>query len=100
MSWDRVSIRKRHKGGNAQASFLWGASYVWRPGRAKIGCWERGGDIGYELPGSRRPYVTASERNVIAYVVDEISTSPHPVVSFDGARDGAWENGLIVAAHV
>jgi len=44
-------------------------------------------EIGYELPGSRRPLITASERNVIAYVVDEISTSPHPVVSFDGARD-------------
>jgi len=57
-------------------------------------------EIGYELPGSRRPYVTASERNVIAYVVDEISTSPHPVVSFDGARDGAWESGFVVAAHV
>ena len=39
-------------------------------------------EIGYELPGSRRPFVTASECNVIAYVVDEISTSPHPVVSF------------------
>jgi LacI family transcriptional regulator len=57
-------------------------------------------EIGYELPGSRRPLVTASEHNVIAYVVDEISTSPHPVVSFDGARDAGWENGFMVAAHV
>ena len=57
-------------------------------------------EIGYELPGSRRPLVTASERNVIAYVVDEISTSPHPVVSFDGARDAGWESGFMVAAHV
>jgi LacI family transcriptional regulator len=57
-------------------------------------------EIGYELPGSRRPFVTASERNVIAYVVDEISTSPHPVVSFDGARDAGWESGFMVAAHV
>src|SRR5580700_6862345 len=57
-------------------------------------------EIGYELPGSRRPYVAASERNVIAYVVDEISTSPHPVVSFDGARDAGWESGFLVAAHV
>ena len=46
------------------------------------------------------PYVTALDRNVIAYVVDEISTSPHPVVSFDGARDAGWESGFIVAAHV
>ena len=57
-------------------------------------------EIGYELPGARRPFVTASERNVIAYVVDEISTSPHPVVSFDGARDAGWESGFMVAAHV
>ena len=56
-------------------------------------------EIGYELPSSRRP-VTALDRNVIAYVVDEISTSPHPVVSFDGARDAGWESGFIVAAHV
>ena len=57
-------------------------------------------EIGYELPSSRRPNVTALDRNVIAYVVDEISTSPHPVVSFDGARDAGWESGFIVAAHV
>ncbi len=36
----------------------------------------------------------------IAYIVDEISTSPHPVVNFDGARDAAWESGHLVAAHV
>jgi len=57
-------------------------------------------EIGYELPGSRRTYSPAPGPNVIAYVVDEISTSPHPVVSLDGARDAAWENGFIVAAHV
>ena len=50
-------------------------------------------EIGYELPSSRRPYVTALDRNVIAYVVDEISTSPHPIVSFDGARDAGWKAG-------
>lgn len=57
-------------------------------------------DIGYELPGARRRYFDASLRNVIAYIVDEISTSPHPVVSFDGARDAGWESGFLVAAHV
>ncbi len=55
-------------------------------------------EIGYDLP--RRPYEPETERNVIAYLVDEISTSPHPVVSLDGARDAAWENGYIVSAHV
>ncbi len=57
-------------------------------------------EIGYELPSARRPFLGASQRNVIAYIVDEISTSPHPVVSFDGARDAGWESGFLVAAHV
>ncbi len=57
-------------------------------------------ELGYELPGSRRLVRTVTERNVIAYLVDEISTSPHPVVSLDGARDAGWESGFLVAAHV
>jgi LacI family transcriptional regulator len=28
--------------------------------------------------------------------VDEISTSPHPVVSIDGARDAAWQQGCLL----
>lgn len=57
-------------------------------------------EIGYELPGARRAFDDPPRRNVIAYLVDEISTSPHPVVSFDGARDAGWENGFLVSAHV
>jgi LacI family transcriptional regulator len=57
-------------------------------------------EIGYELPAARRQERIALERNVIAYLVDEISTSPHPVVSLDGARDAGWEAGCLVAAHV
>jgi LacI family transcriptional regulator len=57
-------------------------------------------ELGYELPGARRPSLVPSQRNVIAYIVDEISTSPHPVVSLDGARDAGWESGFLVAAHV
>jgi LacI family transcriptional regulator len=57
-------------------------------------------DLGYEMPGSRRLVRTITERNVIAYLVDEISMSPHPVVSLDGARDAGWESGFLVAAHV
>ena len=48
-------------------------------------------EIGYELPGARRMAGGAVERNTIAYLVDEISTSPHPVVNLDGARDIALE---------
>jgi LacI family transcriptional regulator len=57
-------------------------------------------EIGYELPAARRSLETAVERNTIAYLVDEISTSPHPVVNLDGARDIAWESGFLVEAHV
>jgi LacI family transcriptional regulator len=56
--------------------------------------------VGYELPGLRRAAAVAVERNTIAYIVDEISTSPHPVVNLDGARDIAWDSGFLVEAHV
>lgn len=56
--------------------------------------------IGYELPSARRASFAGVARPSIAYLVDEISTSPHPVVNFDGARDAAWESGHLVAAHV
>ena len=57
--------------------------------------------IGYKLPGVRHdaPPVTSVEKETIAFIVDEISTSPHPVVSLDGARDYAFEQGFLVSAH-
>ena len=57
-------------------------------------------NIGYELPSARRALLAGVGRASIAYLVDEISTSPHPVVNLDGARDAAWESGHLVAAHV
>lgn len=56
--------------------------------------------IGYELPAIRREASGGSERRTIAYLVDEISTSPHPVINLDGARDFAFEQDFLVAAHV
>ena len=56
--------------------------------------------IGYALPAIRREVHAPTERNTIAYLVDEISTSPHPVVNLDGARDFAFEQDFLVAAHV
>ena len=56
--------------------------------------------IGYALPAIRREAQALTERNTIAYLVDEISTSPHPVVNLDGARDFAFEQDFLVAAHV
>lgn len=58
-------------------------------------------ELGYRLPG-RAPQAASPphRRNVIGYVVDEISTSPHPVVSVDGARDAAWAHDCVVAVLV
>ena len=56
--------------------------------------------IGYELPAIRREAFSGGERRSIAYLVDEISTSPHPVVNLDGARDFAFAQNILVAAHV
>lgn len=55
------------------------------------------GELGYRLAG--RASAASSQvhrRAVVGYVVDEISTSPHPVVSVDGARDAAWEHDCVV----
>jgi len=53
--------------------------------------------LGYQLP-RRGPDATADAHHppVIGYLVDEISTSPHPVVSIDGARDAAWQQGCVL----
>jgi LacI family transcriptional regulator len=64
-------------------------------------------ELGYRLPGGR-PHAVAPRRGaaapssaqaaaLIVYLVDEISTSPHPVVSIDGAKDEAWAHGAVVA---
>lgn len=67
--------------------------------QAKV--WDAAHKIGYVLPGLRHLPVKNpdTERDKIAFIVDEISTSPHPVVSFDGARDYAFEQGFLVNAH-
>ncbi len=58
--------------------------------------------LGYLLPGHGAAAAMASSvrRNLIGYLVDEISTSPHPVVSVDGARDEAWEHDCLVTVAV
>jgi LacI family transcriptional regulator len=57
--------------------------------------------LGYRLSrGQALRGDIAPRRHVIGYLVDEISTSPHPVVSIDGARDAAWEQGLLLQVAV
>jgi LacI family transcriptional regulator len=62
-------------------------------------------ELGYRLP--RRDLVQPSgsimaqgTRNLVAYLVDELSTSPHPVQSVDGARDAAWQHGCVLSVAV
>lgn len=57
--------------------------------------------LGYTLPRQELPPPqTTPRKQVIGYLVDEISTSPHPVVSLDGARDAAWQHGYTVQLAV
>jgi LacI family transcriptional regulator len=55
--------------------------------------------LGYQLPTRVSAPAAPGERNLIVYVADEISTSPHPVVNIDGARDAAWNNGCLLAVY-
>ena len=69
-------------------------------------------EMGYQLPEGRKPtaanavapvavnngtMASKDARRLILYLVDEISTSPHPVISVDGAKDAAWSQGALVA---
>lgn len=58
-------------------------------------------ELGYQ-PVQREPapHAAAQPRKVIGYLVDEISTSPHPVLSMDGARDAAWRHGCTIQLAV
>jgi len=37
-------------------------------------------------------------RNLIVYLTDELTTSPHAMQTMDGATDGAWDQDCLVAA--
>ncbi len=52
--------------------------------------------LGYE-PTRRKVPDDPRGRNLIAYLVDEISTTPHPPVTVGGAREAAWEAGCVLA---
>ena len=56
-------------------------------------------DLGYRLSLREPVSVSADERNLIVYLADEISTSPHPVVNVDGARDAAYASGKMLAVY-
>lgn len=54
-------------------------------------------ELGYPVIAWRRGDTSPRERDLIVYLVDEISTSPHPPLSIDGAKDLSWEHGCLVS---
>ncbi|WP_133649856.1 LacI family DNA-binding transcriptional regulator [Paraburkholderia flava] len=56
-------------------------------------------DLGYRLSAREAVAPSKDERNLIVYLADEISTSPHPVVNVDGARDAAYASGKMLAVY-
>ena len=57
-------------------------------------------DLGYVVPAARRGGGLGASTQTIAYMADEISTTVFPVQSIDGARDAAWEQGLLLSTYV
>jgi len=61
-------------------------------------------ELGYRMT-AREPLEAVAtrdagnEKNLIVYLADEISTSPHPVVNIDGARDAAYASGKMLAVY-
>lgn len=55
-------------------------------------------ELGYpvERPGHAAPI---EARNLIVYLSDELSTSPHAMQTIDGARDAAWEHDCLLSAY-
>lgn len=53
-------------------------------------------ELGYPLQRRARS-AERQERNLILYLTDELSTSPHAVITIDGAKDIAWENDCLLA---
>jgi LacI family transcriptional regulator len=55
-------------------------------------------ELGY--PVERHAHQAALEaqaRNLIVYLTDELTTSPHAMQTIDGAKEAAWEHGCLVA---
>ncbi|VXB79427.1 LacI family DNA-binding transcriptional regulator [Massilia sp. 9I] len=55
-------------------------------------------ELGYpvERPGHPPP---KHERNLIVYLTDELSTSPHAMQTIDGARDAAWQHDCLLSVY-
>jgi LacI family transcriptional regulator len=52
-------------------------------------------ELGYPL--ARHEHAARESRNLILYLTDELTTSPHAMQTIDGAKDAAWEQDCLVA---
>jgi len=52
-------------------------------------------ELGYPL--ERHAHAARESRNLILYLTDELTTSPHAMQTIDGAKDAAWEQDCLVA---
>ena len=53
-------------------------------------------ELGYPVERHAHPAETTA-RNLIVYLTDELTTSPHAMQTIDGAKEAAWEHGCLVA---
>jgi LacI family transcriptional regulator len=56
------------------------------------------GELGYVLPPGKTERAVATGGGTIAFVVDQLATSPEAVVAIDGARQASWDSGNVVIA--
>lgn len=55
-------------------------------------------ELGYPLARhGHEPDGARQQRNLIVYLTDELSTSPHAMQTIDGARDAAWEHDYLLS---
>lgn len=54
-------------------------------------------EIGYPVERHGHGMEGAQQRNLIVYLTDELSTSPHAMLTIDGARDAAWEHDCLLS---
>lgn len=52
-------------------------------------------ELGYPL--ERHAHAARESRNLVLYLTDELTTSPHAMQTIDGAKDAAWEQDCLVA---
>jgi LacI family transcriptional regulator len=53
-------------------------------------------ELGYPVERHAH-HAAAQSRNLLVYLTDELTTSPHAMQTIDGAKDAAWEHDCIVA---